>query len=288
MATGQHKQREQYQQREQYRQHEHYEQREQFGQFARLELLLGKEAVERLHHRGVILAGVGAVGSFALEALARAGIGRLRLIDCDQIKPSNINRQLIADWTTVGLAKTEAAERRVKSIWPKCEVERIDLVINAETAADVLADDTGRYDILIDAIDSLSSKVELLAAAVFRGLPRLSSMGAALKSDFAQVHFGPLTEVTHCPLSAMLRKRLRRRGVDTDEISCVWSSEPTRQLTRHGDLSGAILPPEESEDEKPEHGRRRSSLGSMPTLPGVFGLRLAHEAILRLSRPDEE
>ena len=258
---------------------------ERFGQFARLELLLGGEAVVRLHRRGVIIAGIGAVGSFALEALARAGIGRLRLIDCDQIKPSNINRQLIADWTTVGMTKTEAAQRRVKSIWPECRIERVDTVINGRTAADVLTDDRGDYDLLIDAIDSLSSKVELLAAAAARGLPRLSSMGAALKTDFALVHFGPLTEVTHCPLSAMLRKRLRRRGVDTDEIDCVWSCEPTRQQTRRGPLAGAILPPEESEDEKPEHGRRRSSLGSLPTLPGVFGLRLAHEAITRLSRP---
>ena len=257
-----------------------------FGQFHRTEQLLGVERAARLHQRGVIVAGLGAVGSFALEALARAGIGRFRLIDCDSIKPSNINRQLIADWDSIGEKKTDMAAERVRRIYPACEIEKLDVVINAESIDGVLENTGNRYDLLIDAIDSLSSKAELIAGAMARQIPLLSSMGAALRTDLAAVRFGPLTEVTHCRLSAMLRKRLRRRGVDTDRIDCVWSSEPTRAEQLAGALETARLEPLESEDEKPEHGRRRATLGSLPTIPGVFGLWLAHEAILRLSGND--
>lgn len=258
-----------------------------FGQFHRIEQLLGPERAERLRDSGVIVVGLGAVGSYALEALARAGIGRLRLIDCDSIKPSNINRQLLADWTTVGRKKTDAAAERVRRIFPDCQIETLDLVVNAESIPTVFEGWEGRYGLLIDAIDSLSSKVELLAAAVELGMPRLSSMGAALRTDLTQVRFGPLTEVTCCRLSAMLRKRLRRRGVDTDVIDCVWSSEPTRQEILSGELAGARLAPEDSEDEKPSHGRRRATLGSLPTVTGIFGLYLAHEAIMRLAGPTD-
>lgn len=261
---------------------------EQFGQFHRIEQLLGAERSKRLRRRGVIVAGLGAVGSFALEALARAGIGRFRLIDCDVIKPSNINRQLIADWETVGCRKTDKAAERVRRIDPACEIEKLNVVINAESISGVFENTHRRYDLLIDAIDSLSSKVELLAGGVERGIPLLASMGAALRTDLTLVRFGPLTEVTHCRLSAMLRKRLRRRGVNTDAINCVWSSEPIRTKQLAGELAGARLAPEESEDEKPEHGRRRATLGSLPTVPGVFGLWLAHEAILRLSEPSKD
>jgi len=261
---------------------------ERFGQFHRLEQMIGREKLLRLQNSGVILAGLGAVGSYTLEALARAGIGRFRLIDCDQVSPSNINRQILADWETVGRRKTTLAKERVLRINPRAEVETLDLVINAETVPQVLENGAGKYRLLIDAIDSLSSKVELLRRSVEWGMPRLASMGAALKTDLRQIRFGTLTEVRYCRLSAMLRKRLRRFGINTDEIEAVWSEEPTREEQISGKLAGAVLPQEESEDEKPQHGRRRSTLGSLPTVPGVFGLWLAHTAIERLSADEKE
>ena len=254
-----------------------------FGPLHRIELMLGAERVERLRQSYVVLAGLGAVGGFTLEALARAGIGAMRLIDCDTIKPSNLNRQLLADRETIGRKKTLVAAERIARINPDCRVETLDLLINAASIPEVFTFPERSPDLIIDAIDSLGPKVDLIAAAVERGIPVFSSMGAALRTDLTQIHFGRLTEVTHCPLSAMLRKRLRRRGVDTDAILCVWSSEPVRAETRSGPLSGAYLAPEDSEDEKPEQGRRRSTLGSLPTIPPVFGLYLAHEAIRQLA-----
>lgn len=263
-----------------------------FNQFHRLELMLGPERLARLRSAYVVVAGLGAVGGYALEALARAGVGRFRLIDCDTIKPSNINRQLLADHETVGRKKTEAARERIARINPECRIEPLDLLINADSISAVLTFPDSPPDLLIDAIDSLAPKVELIAAATERNIPLISSMGAALRTDLTRVRFGRLTDATHCPLSAMLRKRLRRRGVDTDAVPAVWSDEPVRRMTRTGELSGALLPPEESEDEKPEHGRRRSTLGSLPTVTGVFGLVIAHEAIRRLTggfgAPDAE
>ena len=108
-----------------------------FGQFHRIEQMIGPEKVERLHQSFVVVAGLGAVGGFALEALARAGVGRFRLIDCDRIKPSNINRQILADWDSVEEKKVDAARRRVEKIYPACRIETLDLLINAESMPEV-------------------------------------------------------------------------------------------------------------------------------------------------------
>lgn len=254
-----------------------------FGQFHRIEQMIGAEKVERLHQSYVMIAGLGAVGGFALEALARAGVGRFRLIDCDRIKPSNINRQILADWESVDEKKVDAARHRVEKIHPACRVETLDLLINAESISKVFRFDDGTPDLVIDAIDSLAPKVELLTATLDRGIPVFSSMGAALRTDPAQIRVGRLTDVTHCRLSAMLRKRIRRKGVNTDGIPCVYSTEPIRENQKND----AILPPEFSEDDPRLHGRRRSTLGSLPTLTGIFGLLIAHEAIRILTGRDD-
>ncbi len=238
--------------------------------------MLGVQAVERLHASRVVIAGLGAVGGFALEALARSGVGSFCLIDCDTIKPSNINRQILALWPTVDLAKTEVARQRILAINPSAQVETHNILLNASTIGPLL-DDQPRTDFLVDAIDSLGPKVELIASALHRGIPMISSMGAALRTDPTAIRVGLLTSVTHCPLSAMVRKRLRRRGVSTDDVPCVYSPEPVGQRQ-----SEHILPPEYSEDDRTLPGRRRSTLGSLPTITGIFGLLLAHEVIHRL------
>ncbi len=253
-----------------------------FDQFQRVRMMLGTAAVDKLHGSRIFAAGLGAVGSFALEALARAGVGSFILADCDTIKPSNINRQLFAVWPTVGHKKTEAARDRLYSINPKIKIEMIEELLNAENISGIL-DKTlseGKF-FLIDAIDSLGPKVDLLARSVERKIPLLSSMGAALRTDPDLIRYGRLTEVTHCRLSALLRKRLRRQGINTDDIFCVYSSEQMRE-----EEDKRILPSDYSEDDTQLPGRRRNVLGSMPTLTGMFGLRLAHETILRLISAD--
>ena len=247
-------------------------------QFQRLEQMVGKAGLRRLQEAFVVVAGLGAVGSYAVEALARSGVGRLRLIDYDEVRPSNINRQLYALWNTVGRKKCELAVERVTAINPQCHVEALDLFVHVDTIPRVLASTSEgrRPDYVIDAIDSLNPKLELITALLASGLPFLSSMGAALRTDPTLVRIGPLREVTHCPLAAIVRKYLRRRDVSMD-FDCIFSPEPVRHLRRD-----AVLPPEVSEENFYPQGRKRASLGSLPTLTGIFGLTAANHVLLKL------
>ena len=147
----------------------------------RTELIFGNEAIERLRNAHVTVAGLGAVGSFAAEALVRSGIGNLRIVDFDTVDPSNINRQLYALHSTIGKAKTDVAAARLHDINPACNLEVLPLYINRETVPQLVAQPC---DCLIDAIDMLNPKVELLQGAVEAGLPVISSMGAALVPTF--------------------------------------------------------------------------------------------------------
>lgn len=243
--------------------------------FQRTALLYGPEAMAALMRARVTIAGVGAVGSFALEALARSGVGHLAIHDFDKLQETNINRQLLALESTRGRFKSDVAAERVRDINPNCEVRAFRTFINAETAADVLAP---RPDILIDAIDSLNSKVNLLAAAVEVGIPVISSMGAAMRTDPHAVRTGDLFESRHCPLARFIRKRLRRRGI-TSGIHCVYSVEPRRKTHR---ATMETVHADEVPDEA-AFGRTRETLGSSACLPGIFGLVIANEAIHRLN-----
>lgn len=239
------------------------------GQFARIEVMLGPAGLERLRQARLVVVGLGAVGSYAVEALARAGVGHLRLVDHDTVKVSNLNRQLLALHSTLGEPKVELAAARVRDINPDCHVEALQAFCHTDTLDEVLA---GPPDLVLDAIDSFNPKLELICAAVERGLPVLSSMGAALRTDPGRIRVGPLTEATHCPLARRLRKLLRRRGVTTD-IPCVYSDEPVN--TRF------VRPPEprDAPEQAFNQGRPRRVLGSLPTLTGIFGLTMAHEAL---------
>ena len=245
-------------------------------QFQRTEQLLGREALARIRQSFVVVVGLGAVGGMAAEALVRAGVGRLRLVDHDTIRESNLNRQILATWDTLGQQKTEVAEKRLRSISPDCHIETLDTFVHAETLVPVLA---GNPDIVIDAIDSLNPKIELVAELIHRKQAAISSMGAALRVDPTKIQIGDLAEITHCPLAAFLRKRLRRRQIEP-HIPCVYSSEETRLLHRD-----AVFPPDETEVHLQEKGRRRSSLGSLPTITGIFGLTVAQWVLMRLAEP---
>lgn len=244
----------------------------------RTQLLLGAAAMENLSRARVCVVGMGAVGSYVVEGLARSGVGWLRLVDFDEIKPSNINRQLFALTSTLGRAKVDVARGRVLDINPGCTVEAVRCFANMEEMDRLLGDGVS---LIVDAIDSLNPKVDLLEAGVRRGLPVYSALGAATRIDLGEVDFAPLFKTKACPLGRLVRKRLRRRGIHDGEgdIQCVYSKE-----LRNPD---AVQEREEEreEDGRSEYrrGRDRKVLGSLATVTGVFGLRLAHEVILRVA-----
>ncbi|MBU0674505.1 MAG: tRNA threonylcarbamoyladenosine dehydratase [Proteobacteria bacterium] len=243
--------------------------------FLRIERLLGPERFARLTRSMVTIAGLGAVGGYVMEGLARAGIGRIRVIDFDLIQQDNINRQILALESTVGMSKAQAARQRVLQINPHCRVEALELFIDSDSMEKVLSP---KPDLVIDAIDSLGPKVSLLAACVSEEIEVISSMGAALRTDPSLVRCGDLMQTKNCPLARRVRRELRKRGVG-EGITCVYSTES---------VDFSYVDPEEEtvrDDALPEHGRgrKRRVLGSLPTLTGIFGLTIANLAIKKLS-----
>lgn len=239
--------------------------------FLRTQLLLGEEGLNKLHNSKVMIIGLGAVGGYALEALARAGIGHLILVDFDTFDLTNINRQILATTSSVGRKKIDVAKERVLDINPVCVVETRDLFVNAETLPQLLSEP---IDFVIDAIDALNPKCCLIEALYQQEIPFLSSMGAALKSDPSCIHLGRLSDTKNCGLSKFIRKRLKKRGVDLKKIFCVSSDEQV-------DLpETAIIC---NEDEENPNGRKRNTLGSLPTITAIFGLTIANQVIKKLS-----
>jgi tRNA A37 threonylcarbamoyladenosine dehydratase len=222
----------------------------------------------------ITIVGIGAVGGHVTEGLARAGIGHLRLVDFDTIQPSNINRQIMALETTLDRPKVEVARERVLAINPRCRVEALHLFAGDETLEQIL---TPTPDILVDAIDSLNPKVQLLTAAHTRHIPTISSMGAALRTDPTQIKIADIRETKNCPLARRLRQRLRRAEIERG-ITCVFSTE---SVTYHYQEPEELPPDQDNSDAN--RGRQRRALGSLPTLTGIFGLVIANEVILRIS-----
>jgi tRNA threonylcarbamoyladenosine dehydratase len=242
--------------------------------FVRTRLLLGNAACHRLAQARVVVVGLGAVGSYACEALARCGVGRLRLVDFDTVRPSNINRQLYALDSTIGKQKVELAAARVRDINPACEVEILSLFVDSGKLDPVLGD---RPDAVIDAIDSLGPKLALLEAAAKAGLFIVSSMGAATRLDFSQVRLGDLSETDVCPLARRIRKNLKKRGV-VSGLRCVYSTEPVPEPALDLELDAAAADPEPH-----QRGRPRKPLGSVAFLTGIFGLVAAGEVVRHLA-----
>jgi tRNA A37 threonylcarbamoyladenosine dehydratase len=236
--------------------------------YARTELLLGEAALARLAQARVVVFGLGGVGSFAVEALARAGVGHLRLVDHDVVSPSNLNRQLFALRSTLGQPKAEVAAARVRDINPDCEVEACHVFIHTDTLPDLL---TPRPDVVVDAIDSVSCKVAVLKTAHERGLPTLSSMGAGGRLDSPQIRVGDLSETRMCPLATVMRRSLRKVGITTG-IRCVYSLEPA-------DNKRPANPVDVEAHRGP--GRARRPVGTISYMPAIVGLKVAEE-VLRL------
>lgn len=239
--------------------------------FKRTAILAGAEGMERLQQARITVVGLGAVGSFAVEALARSGIGHLRLIDFDVVHETNLNRQLYALRDTIGQSKTELARRRVLSINPDCDLRADTLFITEETAAQAVDD---APDLLIDAIDSVNPKTCLLEAACKAGCRVISVMGAATRTDPTLVRLADISETYNCPLAKFIRKRLRRRGIEQG-VRCVFSIEPPSKEAVSDETDHA---PGEVRSEL-GRGRARNTLGSFCSIPGIFGLTAAQDAI---------
>lgn len=231
----------------------------------RTRLLLGNDGVRKLENACVMIIGLGAVGGYALEAVARSGVGKLILVDFDRFDETNVNRQILALTSTIGRKKSEVAAERVREINPRCEIVVKDMFVDSGNLPELLA---LQPDYVIDAIDSLASKCSLIEALCRSGIPFISSMGAALKTDTSGIKLAKLNQTKNCGLSRQLRQRLKRRGVDLKSVSCVFSDE---QVNLPED---AILPAGEGE---------RNILGSLPTITAVFGLTIANEVIKQLS-----
>lgn len=234
---------------------------------SRVWLFLGPEKLAKLQKARVAIFGLGAVGSFATEALARSGIGYLRLIDFDLVKHSNINRQLYALHSTLGKSKVELAKQRILDIAPQTTVETYSLLYSNKTIEPVL---DGNLDFVIDAIDSVNPKFGLIQSAVQRKIPIVSAMGAACKFDPSQVRCSDISEVQGCRLCHHVRRRLHRAGIYKG-VSVIWSPEPGRE-------SSLQLPPE-MEEITLQRGRPRIPLPSMIFVPAIVGLFAAHHVV---------
>ena len=224
--------------------------------FERTHILIGDQGIERLQASHVFLAGMGGVGSFTAEALARMGVGELTLVDHDVVSGSNINRQLVALNSTVDQLKVEVMAQRIADINPHCVVNIDTEFLTPTSIPDVLSQD---FDVVIDAIDSMSSKVELIATAWRNKTPVFASMGAGGKLNPSLIRTGDIMDTSMCKLAKQLRKHLRRRGVGNG-VQTVYSIESPLPP----------LPPEQS-----SRGRPRAVNGTMSYLPSIFGLTLA-------------
>ncbi|MBU8849184.1 MAG: tRNA threonylcarbamoyladenosine dehydratase [Desulfobacterales bacterium] len=236
-------------------------------QFARTEQLLGSQAMGKIKEATVAVFGLGAVGSFVTEALARTGVGNLRLIDFDKVDASNINRQLFALNSTIGREKAILACERVKDINPGCKVEIHSSFINTKSLEDLLSEN---IDVVVDAIDGLNSKVNLIVGAKQLKLPVVSSMGAGGRTDVSMIKTGDISETCVCPLARVVRQRLHRRGLYKG-VRAVYSIEKP--------LNKQPFRSEDAQDALPDHGRSRPPIGTVSWIPGIFGLTIAGEVI---------
>ena len=239
--------------------------------FTRIIQVIGESSFHRLQLARITIFGLGAVGAWAAEMLARSGAGHFTLVDFDQIAKSNINRHVCAAESTIGVPKVEAMKARILDINPKAEVKALKLFADYTNRDSILDENP---DIVIDAIDSLGPKAALLESIYNRNLKVISSMGAALKTDITAIHTGDLFDSTVCPLARNLRKYLRRRGIDHG-IQCVYSTEAP-------DKDALKAPDEEGDDIQYQRGRVRNILGSYPPVTAVFGITIADLAIKSL------
>lgn len=234
------------------------------NEFLRTELLLGKEALERIKHATVMVFGVGGVGSHCIEALARCGVGKLILIDNDTVSLTNINRQSIAYHSTVGQYKTKVMQERIADICPETIVETREMFVLPDNLESLFAE---KPDYIIDAIDTVTAKIALVELAQRQGIPIISSMGTGNKLHGELFEITDLSKTSVCPLCKVMRKELKARGIT--HLKVLYSKE------NPVDISGRV-----TEEEK---GNRRAIPGSVSFVPPVAGLLIAGEVLRDIS-----
>lgn len=243
------------------------------NQFIRTEMLLGSDNMEKLRNSHVIVFGIGGVGGYVVEALARSGVGTLTLVDNDVVAESNINRQIIATVKTIGRAKVEAAKERVLEINPEAVVNTRQMFYLPETAGQF---DFTRYDYVVDAIDTVSGKIALVVEAKKCGVPVISSMGAGNKLEPSAFEVADIYKTSVCPLAKVMRRELKKRGVR--DLKVVYSrEEPLTPQRGRADASH-----EDGSEAENAEGKRRTP-GSVAFVPSVAGLIIAGEVVKDLT-----
>lgn len=237
------------------------------NEFSRMEILLGEEGVNRLGSSKVAVFGLGGVGSYVAEALARCGVGGLTLVDHDVISVTNINRQLYALHSTVGKAKTYVAKERIHDISPDILVRTYETFYNTDTV-DLF--NFAEYDYIVDAIDTVSSKLLLIENAKAAGTPVISCMGTGNKLDPTRFEITDISKTSVCPLAKVMRQELRKRGIR--KVKVLYSKEkPIRNFDKNGETKG---------------NTQRPVPGSIAFVPSVAGLCIASEVVKDLLSVD--
>ena len=243
-------------------------------QFIRTRLLVGDEPLERLKNARVAVFGVGGVGGYAVEALARSGVGTLHLYDDDTVSESNLNRQIAALHSTLGQSKAEVMAQRVRDINPNCQVRAVRMFYLPSNANQA---DLSQYDYVVDCIDTVTAKLELVSRCTALQVKLISAMGTGNKFDPTAFVVTDISKTQGCPLARTMRKELRKRGIC--HLKVVYSTElPVSPLQ-----SAALETPEQS-DTRPGSTARRDTPGSMPFVPAAAGLLLASTVVRELGK----
>ncbi|MBQ1802262.1 MAG: tRNA threonylcarbamoyladenosine dehydratase [Lachnobacterium sp.] len=231
-------------------------------QFIRTRMIIGDEALEKLNKARVAVFGIGGVGGYVVEALARSGVGAIDLIDNDTVSLSNINRQIIATHKTIGRYKTEVMRERILDINPECKVEIHNCFYLPETRDEF---DFTEYDYVVDAVDTVTAKLTLIEEARGKGVPIISSMGAGNKLDPTAFEVADISKTSVCPLAKVIRRELKKRGIEN--LKVVYSKEK------------AISPISTYLENSSEKTTKRATPGSIAFIPSVVGLIIASEVV---------
>lgn len=224
--------------------------------FSRFELLVGKDCICQLNQKHVIVFGVGGVGGYVVEALVRSGIGHITIVDNDTVSLSNLNRQIIATQDTIGKKKVEVMKERILSIYPDCDVHTLEMFYLPENADDI---DLTQYDYVVDAIDTITSKIEL-AMRCDQKVPLISSMGTGNKMNPAMLEVSDIYKTSVCPLAKVMRRELKKRGIQ--HLKVVYSKEePLKPQVSNEQTNKRVIP------------------GSTSFVPSSAGLLIASEVI---------
>ena len=248
------------------------------NEFTRTEMLFGSSAIETLKHSHVAVFGVGGVGSYVVEVLARSGVGELTLVDNDEVSISNLNRQLVALHSTLGKKKVEVARQRILDINPSCKVHTHSLFYLPETAEQV---DLTNCDYVVDCIDTMAAKIELVKQCHQLQLPIIASMGAANKIDPTQFKVADISKTAMDPLAKVLRKKLRKMGIT--HLKVVYSEEPPRKPFEI-ESTTALTSPLEETVKAPTTNQKRTTPASNAFVPATAGLILEGAVVKDLIR----